>query len=292
LVVIEEERNEMVFVSPGAQREHELPWPDNIALAGLSDDGRHVLFTTYPESEAAAIYVRPTDGSPPVKLGHGDALSFSADEKWALARPEGDLKTLSLLPLGVGVPKSVSIESLNSFVNSAQCLRDGKHVVVTAITKERKEWRMYVVPLDGGVVTAISNEPLVPAQVTVSQDDRFVAAMTFDGNVRLFPLDGSPVIPMPELGRYAVPAGWTSNGQLWVFDLVTAPGEGSSRHLRRYDLQTRRVVEERTLSPTDPTGLAGIRALRITPDSRYVAYQSVHILGRLYQLDILAPSRH
>ena len=291
IVNIEEERQEIAFVSPGQHGERELPWLDYNVLQAISDDGHQVLFTAYPNGEAFT-YVRPTDGSAPLKLGPGHALAFSPDGKWVLVKAANDPSALSLLPIGVGVPKKLALEGFN-VGNAARWLRDGKRIVMTARRKDDQQWRLFVVPVEGGAPTPLSDAAVSPGYLDVSRDDRFAAALALGGlagTLTVYPLNGNPPIPLPDLGKFSVLAGWTSDGQLWVSDNLRASRDVPVR-LLRYDIPSRRVVEERTLSPTDLTGLVGFWYITITPDSRAIALEYVRKLGYLYLLDGLAPPR-
>lgn len=239
----------------------------------LSDDGRQVLLTAWPD-QSLATYLRPTDGSSPLKLGPGGGLALSPDGRWALAaQNEGGLgasANLSLLPIGVGVPKSISSAGLN--IASARWFRDGKRIAVMAQRKDDTEWRLYVLPLDGTKPTLISDGPFVGVYwFELSRDGGLVAANAPDGTLELISMDrSSPPISIPEAGKWAIAAGWTSDGQLWVADNLMTFREAPT-HIRRLDLEGRRTVEERLLSPSDPTGLTHIGRICITPDSQSVA---------------------
>jgi hypothetical protein len=70
---------EMRGLGPGASTERDLTWLGLSSVAGLSPDGRQVLFTHYPEGagEGGQTYMRRTDGTPAVRLGDGLALALS-----------------------------------------------------------------------------------------------------------------------------------------------------------------------------------------------------------------------
>jgi hypothetical protein len=175
-------------------------------------------------------------------------------------------------------------------VVQARWLRDGKRLLVTAQRKGDKQWRLFVVPLDGGAPAPLADALVDRWYLEVSHDDRFAAVVGLDQILTVYPLDGRPPIPLPELGKFSVPAGWTSDGQLWVSDAARAFRDAPS-HLLQYDISKRRVVEERTLSPTDITGLAGIFRIHVAPDNRAIALEYYRRLGYLYLLDGLAPQR-
>jgi hypothetical protein len=84
LVNVQDSPKELVFLPPGPQRERRLSWMDWTPLSELSGDGRRVLVTSSHDG-AFFTHIRPTDGSLPLKLGAGWALTLSPDGGWVLA---------------------------------------------------------------------------------------------------------------------------------------------------------------------------------------------------------------
>ena len=88
----------VVGVPPGEASERDLSWFDTAGLAALSSDGGTLLF-----GDRFGMYVRPTNGSPAVKLGAAEGYpdDLSPDGKLVLAT---SLSTdqLSLIPYGAG----------------------------------------------------------------------------------------------------------------------------------------------------------------------------------------------
>jgi hypothetical protein len=78
--------------SPGAERERDLSWLDGSQVADILPDGSMVLFAEVGQGGGlnGHIYVRKTDGSPAVRLGDGEATTFSPDGKWVLALSSGN----------------------------------------------------------------------------------------------------------------------------------------------------------------------------------------------------------
>jgi hypothetical protein len=198
-----------------------------------------------------------------------------------LSRPDNYREVLSLLPVGPGVPKTLPLPGLDLAVT--RWLRDDKRVVFAGRLAHEKQFRLYSVALEGGVAKRISDTIVSPFYVEVSNDDHFVAARDLEDIVTLFPVDGGAPVPLPELGKDLVPIGWTVKDQLWVRSLAVP-----SRMLL-HDIRSRRTLEERTISPSDPTGVWRIPQIRITPDGRSVAFDYERSLGYLYLLDGLAP---
>jgi eukaryotic-like serine/threonine-protein kinase len=286
LLNTEEIRNEMVFVPPGHKRERELPWLDQTDLVALSSDGRSVLFCALTHGEVVTFIWKAGESSP-LKLGSGVPLAFSPDGQQVLVENvQGS--SLTVLPVGIGVAKTLPVSDLR--IVRARWLRDGERILVQAQRKRDDHFQLFVVPLDGGAPTPVPNGAVMGGYLEVSPDDRLAASNDPNGTLTVYPLAGGPPIPLPELGRFSTPSGWTKDGQLWATDALYA-GRYAPTRLMRYDLGSRRVVEERTLSPTDLTGFVAFGDIFITSDGEAIAYQYKRIHGSLYLVEGLAQSR-
>ena len=62
----------------------DLAWLGQAGMPVLSDDGRTLMFTEVGEGGGPepSVYLRPTDGSSPVRLGTGLAHAITADGRW------------------------------------------------------------------------------------------------------------------------------------------------------------------------------------------------------------------
>jgi eukaryotic-like serine/threonine-protein kinase len=281
LVNAQDSRRDLVLLPPGGQHERPLSWTDRTDLGALSDDGQEVVFTAY-SNQRLSTFIEHLAGSPPVKLGLGYAFALSHDGKWVLSRPDDYREPLSLLPVGPGAAKTLSVGGLE--VAGARFFHDGKRIVFSGRAAQEKRSRLYSVLLDTGASKRLSETAVNPYYVEVSTDDRLVAARDLEGTVTLFPVEGGAPVPLPELGKDVVPVGWTLDGQLWVrFRDVPS-------RMLRYDVRTRRPLEERTVAPSDPTGVSRIPSLRITPDGKTVAFDYERTLSYLYLLEGLSPA--
>ncbi|MGO8968402.1 MAG: protein kinase domain-containing protein [Myxococcaceae bacterium] len=281
LVNAQATRRELSFLPPGPLPGRSLSWLDYNHLGAISEDGSKVFFCAYPRGEDTA-FVRATDGSLAVELGRGDPHSVSPDGRWVVSVPEDVQQPLSLLPIGSGTPRTVLVQGV--MVERARWLHDGDRLVLMGRPPDDKVWHLYLVPLATGIPVKLS-EGVHGAFFEVSRDDQLVAARDLQDTLTLYPVDGGAPVPLPELGKDAIPVGWNAQGNLWVRPLREVPGR-----LRRYDVQNHRVLEERIISPTDMTGLTVIGQVCITPDDRSIAFDYIRILGYLYRLDGLLPS--
>jgi len=118
-------------IPPGETAARDFTWFDFTMPRDLSDDGKTLLFQEWGEGGGTkgAVYLRRTDGSPPVHLGEGFAMSLSPDQKWVLARLYTTPPRLVLLPTGAGEPKPVPTGDL--FVHWGTFFPDGKQVIAT-----------------------------------------------------------------------------------------------------------------------------------------------------------------
>ncbi|HYN44249.1 MAG TPA: protein kinase, partial [Thermoanaerobaculia bacterium] len=85
LVTRTTQQREIVGRPPGEARDRNLSWLDWSFPTALSDDGRIVLFEEQNLGAEYGLFLRRTDGTPPVRLGDGRALALSPDGKWVLA---------------------------------------------------------------------------------------------------------------------------------------------------------------------------------------------------------------
>ena len=116
-------------VAPGDEAEREFSWLDSTEVDAISGDGTTLLLTEYGEGggERWAVYLRRTDGSPPIRLGEGQAFDLSPDGEWALTMPQEPV-SLVLLPTGAGTPVIVDNGTIVDFV-TASFVTDTNEVV-------------------------------------------------------------------------------------------------------------------------------------------------------------------
>jgi len=73
--------------TPDDEGEREISWLDVSVPNALSADGRTLLLLENGEGGGPnySVFLRPTDGSPAIRLGDGNAQDLLPDGKWALA---------------------------------------------------------------------------------------------------------------------------------------------------------------------------------------------------------------
>jgi len=259
---------------PGENKERELSWFDWPLLADLSTDGKTLLFTEPTSSHGdSRVYLRKTDGSPPVLLGDGTGTALSPDGNWAFA-VLGEPSRLVLLPTGPGQPKPVPSGQIEAL--TGRWSGDGKHVVIAG-RAPGSAVRLYV---GGEPLRAITPEGM-SLIYAISPDGSLVAARDAEGRSALYPLQGGEPQPLPELDKGDFPFAWSENGRtLYAFRHGEAPCT-----VYRLDLGTRRKEVWKVLGPADLTGVPFSGRVQITPDARSYAYGHVRQLSELFLVE-------
>ena len=135
-------------VTPSSPRERDLSWLDGSTAWDVSADGSTLILEEAWEGggTARSIYLRPTDGSPAVRLGDGVPLALSPDMQSVLSMPvAGD--ALVLLPTGAGQPRTLPRGPIASYFPAARWLPDGRRFVVSA-NENGKRPRVYLQSID------------------------------------------------------------------------------------------------------------------------------------------------
>jgi Tol biopolymer transport system component len=269
LLARDEERSAIVGVPPGATAERDLSWFDNSGLADLSDDGQMLLF-----ADRFGIYVRRTDGSPPIRLALSDGFAddISPDGRRVLAT-SATTRQLLILPVGLGAAEPVSTEGKATY-RGALWLPDGKRILFNR-AQPGEPLRSYVQALDGGQPKSITDgDTWVTA---ISPDAKWAAAIGAEG-ISLHPVDGGPHRVIKGSQPDDRPVSWSGDGRaLWIFRRGQVPAEVS-----QIDIATGQRQLWKRLSPPDATGVYSITDFRVTPDGRSYAYSYKRVISQLY----------
>ncbi|MGE5275980.1 MAG: protein kinase domain-containing protein [Acidobacteriota bacterium] len=266
---------------PGDSRERDLSWLDFSAIRDLSPDGARILFDESAEGGGpdGTIYVRKTDGSPPVRLSFGVAIALSPDGRWALAANPKTRNTLRLLPVGPGEPRQLSPERFT--IEGASWFSDGRTILVAG-TEPGHGMRLYVQDVSGRDPAPRPVTPegvrLIPYSQLISPDNRLVVVIAPDGVPKLFPIAGGEPRPIPGLAADELPCAWDGSGR---FLFVYRPGELPAR-ISRIEVATGARQPWKTLMPADPTGVTFIRPPHFSRDGEACAYSYSRRLSNLY----------
>ena len=272
----------LMCLPAGEIKERDLSWFDVTSIVDLSADGKLILFS---EGGAASekdelAYVRKTDGSPAVQIGKGDALALSPDGKSAIMLQRSSSQTqLVLVPTGAGETRQLTNDAMNYM--DARWFPDGNRILF--LGNERGHGaRLFVQDLS----SSEPPRPVTPEGVSaigeISPDGKFVAAISPDHKLMLYPLEGE--LP-PRLVSGATPNDalirWHSdNHSLYVYQRGELPTK-----IYRLDVESGRREFWKELLPADMTGVTNYPQIKITPDGKSYAYSYYRNLSQLYLVE-------
>jgi eukaryotic-like serine/threonine-protein kinase len=164
LLTRDDERTALVGLPPGQSVEKDFSWFDRSGVVDVSADGNTILF-----GDRFGVYVRRTDGSPPIRLGLGGSFptGLSPDGRMVMATT-GSATQLVLLPTGAGEPRLLPAHGISSYWG-AVWFPDGHRIIVNGREPGHGP-RSYVQDLTGG-----APRPLTP-------EDTWVVAISPDGS--------------------------------------------------------------------------------------------------------------
>jgi Tol biopolymer transport system component len=254
-------------LAPGAKEERELGWFGWAPLRGISDDGKKVLYEEEGDGGGPnyTVFLRDTDGSPPVRIGEGVAEGMSPDAKWVITEAAKG-GPLQLVPAGAGEARTLTHDNVS--YGNATYLPDGKHILAIGIEQGHGR-RTYMIDLNTGDSKPITPEGIAGA--ILSPDGHSVAVVGPEGKRGIWPLDGSGFRPIPGLdSKYAV-TGWSPDGAS-----VYAIERGSRNRFAtifKVNVTTGKMETYKTVGQNmTAAGVMGTSAPRFSKDEKAYAY--------------------
>jgi serine/threonine protein kinase/Tol biopolymer transport system component len=251
----------------GAAEERDMSWFEATSASALSPDGRTVLLAEHGSGGGSgadsAVYLRNTDGSPPVRLGDGFPVALSPDGRWVVTHSEQS--------------KPLDLTSSDPFV--AGWYPDSRHLLLSATVPPGSRNRCYSFDTLGGALQLVTPEgffcPLPPAP-----DGRSLLVQE-DGSYRILTLADGQARPTRGLASEDVPLGWGADSRSLLVQAAPLP----RARIDRLDLITgvRRPLRE--VSIADPAGfLAQTSGITVGLDGSY-CYTHMQVQADLYLLD-------
>jgi WD40 repeat protein len=266
LLTRDEERRAVVGVPPGETTERDLSWFDNSGVADLTPDGQWLLF-----GDRFGVYVRRTDGSPPVHLGDGFADRLSPDGQRILATQSGQVV---ILPRGAGSPQRLPAHGIVGY-NGAYWFPDGQRILVNG-RESGHDLRSYVQDIKSGSLRALTPENTWA--VAISPDGEWAASIGSQQGIALWPVSGGPPRPVPGSEPGDRPVAFSADGRsLWLFRRGEVPAP-----VFQLDIDTGRRQLSKRLVPPDAAGVYSIIEFRITPTGHSYFYSYTRSLSQLY----------
>ena len=260
----------LVFGGETRGQVRDLSWLENSTAVDISRDGKQVLLSVASEREQGGlgVYVRSTDGSPPIRLGAGMAQELSLDGRRALV-----IRGASLVSLATGAGNEQVRKTDFAEIIAARWMPDGKEVLVHGKQQDGRSL-LTVASFDEKPLRTIGKPFLArlphldsPGLSPVSPDGRYAAIPTGTGTIAVVPLDGTDAKTVPGAGPNDLPVQWTADGR----GLVLFATDRLPAAVFEVDVTTGRRALVRELSPPVTTGVRGLMRLVMTVDGRAYA---------------------
>jgi eukaryotic-like serine/threonine-protein kinase len=277
LMVGQTMRSETQFGSIKDKTQRKLAWFDWVTQVSLSADGRQMAFTESGEGagEKYGVYVRPTDGSPAIRVGDGSSRGISPDGKSVAASFPDNRNALQILPISAGEAKTLDLAPLERLIG-ARWFPDGRRLAVIGNEKDRKP-RTYELAVAGG-----PPKPITPEGVTgnwVSPDGRWLAVFDADGAPGLFALGDGSIKPMARVARSGF-AGWLADSKAFLLRSGDVPVQ-----VIRVDVATGQQTIVGTLAVSDPAGVVSLGGAVFAADGDHYVFNYFRVLSELYIID-------
>ena len=195
-------------LAPGSKEERELGWFGWSILRDVSRDGKKILFEEDGDGGGPeyTVFLRDTDGSPPVRIGNGVGRAISPDGKWVISQP-GKEGALALVPTGAGEMRTLTHDNIS--YQMIRFMPDGKQLIAAGIEPGHGV-RTYLIDINTGNTKPVTPEGF--SGIFLSPDGRNLAVLGPDGKWGIYPMDGSGVRTIPDLNSSYYVTGWTPDG--------------------------------------------------------------------------------
>lgn len=273
-------RFELKGLFPDAEGERDLSWLDLSLVTDLSPDGRLLVFSESGEGGGAgyAVFVRRTDGSPPVRLGEGMASTLSPDGKWVASMTVLGPPRILLLPTAAGETRVLATPGIGDYTGVGWT--PDSRTIVFAGRGPSGALRLHAQGIDGRPAREVAALALGGSRrFPVDPGGDRVAVSVADGGLAFVRLDDGETEVVPGSLRGDRALAWSPDGE-WLY---VRRGRGAL--VERLAVKTgvrAPVVELRT---SDPAGAMGPLSPVITPDGRYYAFTYARRLSDLYVVE-------
>jgi Tol biopolymer transport system component len=276
LMVRHQERIGIRGMAPGGKEEHELGWFGWSIVRGISRDGRKILFEEDGDGGGPnyTVFLRDTDGSPPERIGEGNAVAISPDAKWSITKPARG-GPLNLVPTGAGEARQLTHDAIS--YRGVSWLPDGKRLLASGIEAGHGA-RDYLIDLSNGDAKPITPEGI--AGETLSPDGKSIAVLGSDRKWGVWSLEGNAIHPIPGLDSSYYVTGWTPDGRsLYV---ASSRADQKTAKVYRVDVVTGKMGFWKSFGGEAGAGLRETGAPLVSGDGSAYAYIYSRVLSEAY----------
>jgi serine/threonine protein kinase len=270
-------------VAPGETQERDLSCLDGGIVMGISNDGRMIVATVTGAGAGpkGSVYVRNTDGSPPVRLGDGTAYTMSPDGKWVSGYVVADdgLRRFVLFPTGAGEEVSVDVPQIKPAAVFGWLAGDQRYLIAGRLPD--KKFQCFAWDRKRGTTQPVCPEG-TPDRIDISASPDGAKALNAgaDGGWFVYAVDGSPAQEVKGIGDDEMPTGWRAdNRSLYV---IPHRAGDVSTPVWIVDIATGKRTLWKEIRPSQPIDERYDLHLHVTPDGRAYAYNFSLQLSDLY----------
>jgi serine/threonine protein kinase len=276
------ESSEIFADFPGEARPRNLSHLDRSVAVDLDPSGNTLLFNEMGQG-GRRVYLRRTDGSPPIQLANGYAWALSPDGKFVLASARPDPQIL-LIPTGPGEPRRIDTPGVRPGGRMG-FFPDGRRIWFMAEhpVEGRRAW---VQDLGGGKPRAVT-PPEVGGPV-LSGDGGFLCARAADGDWYLYSTETTETHKVVGLLPGEEPTQWTADGKLLYVRCADdlRPGEPAiTARVYRLDPRSGRRELWKEISPVNPSGGGVIGTIFFSADGKTCVYTHHRYSSELFLVD-------
>jgi dipeptidyl aminopeptidase/acylaminoacyl peptidase len=231
--------------------------------ARFSADSKSILFGDQHSGDSYGTFLRNLDGSPAVRLGDGDPMDISPDNKWAISRLPSKPNQILLLPTGTGESRQLTHSNVSHLYG--RWLPDER--IVSDGNEPGHPERTYLIDMNG------NEKPLTPEGIVtraVTTDGKNLIVSNLDSTqFQLFPVDGGQPRPLPQLQKGDAPQDFTPDDKAV---LLRRSGKDAAIEIWKLELATGKRTLLHSLSP--PGARAVARGLNVVSsrDEKNYAY--------------------
>jgi Tol biopolymer transport system component len=278
LLTRESSHFEVTELNGGDSRPRDLTYLDNTWPTDVSPDRKTLLFNELGEGAGPnySIYLRKTDGSPPVRLGEGVAILLTPDGKWALSFLPSSSNQLTLIPTGVGQPKSLPHGNIERYQFLGAAFPDNKRMLIIGNEPGRSP-RCFVHDIAGASPIPVTPEGVMGT--VLSPDGKLVLAWAEDQQKFFsYPVEGGQPREVPGLSQEDQPVQWSADGRSIFFYRT----ENTGAKIYRLEISSGRRDLWKEIVPTDLAGFISVIRILMTRDGKAIIYCNRRLQSQLY----------
>lgn len=240
----------------------------------MTPEGKYLLLDDQSGDSYTAVLAK-ADGSPPVRLGKGEAVAISPDGQWVLALTSTVPQQYVALPTGAGDAKEITHDNMPHSV-LAFWLPDSRRFIFTGSEPGHKS-RAYLQDLSGSAARAVTPEgfsagPVAPDGIHFVVRDEL-------GNAFLNSLDGSSRPSKLNVNPSEHVRGWLDSRHVYLFP------PSSVAVVYALDVSTGRREILKRIAVADRAGIESVVPVIFARDGKHYMYTVGRLLSDLHLVE-------